>query len=73
MIKTSSFDDKQQLAYRGVFRTSLRSIMVPFCENSQRLIAANQFRKSSIRDFPMGSKYAFGLSYGAKIGRYEFM
>ena len=46
--------------------------MVPFRENSQQLIAAYQFRKSSIRDFPMGSKYAFGLSYGEKIGRYEF-
>ena len=46
--------------------------MVPFRENSQQLIAAYQFRKSSIRDFPMGFKYAFGWSYGEKIGRYEF-
>ena len=67
MIKTSFLKKKtaNRDAYLQPSRTSSREL---FCDNSQRLLA----KKNSIKDFRLGSRYAFGLSYGNKTGRYEF-
>ena len=78
MIKTSFLDDRQELTLTDLFKTSRTSTMDFFCENSQQLLAVNQFRKkkretkNSIGYFWLGSKYTFGLSYEQKICRSEF-
>ena len=45
MIKTSFLDDRQELTLTDLFKTSRTSTMDFFCENSQQLLAVNQFRK----------------------------
>ena len=45
MIKTSFLDDRQELTLTDLFKTSRTSTMDLFGENSQQLLAVNQFRK----------------------------
>ena len=72
MIKTPLLDDRQELT-ETYLEPSRTSAMKFFRENSQRLLAVNQFHiKNSIRYFRLGSKYTFGLSYVQMICISEF-